>query len=155
MTDDEVDALHEDMAEIRADNERLQMEAADTEARLSELTETLAEARAELARSEEEAETLRGALAEAVAQFRQASLAAEPELPDDLVTGETIEDVTRSLAAARSLVQQVRERLAGESGASGPRVPPGAPARRPPDLDALSSREKIAEGLRSASGGQT
>ncbi len=56
----------------------------------------------------------------AVARYRDAALAAEPELPPDLVTGETLEEVDASLAAARRAVAQIRERLATESQDSQP-----------------------------------
>ncbi len=147
MTDDEVSALQEELMEVRAENDRLQMGAADTEARIRELTDTLAETRDELASAREDAALSAANLGQAVAEFRRAALAAEPDLPPELVSGETVDEVLGSLDAARATVRQVRERLTEERGET-PRIPPGSPARRGPDLGALSARQKITEGLR-------
>ncbi len=64
----------------------------------------------------------------AVARYRQAVLAAEPDLPPEMVRGENIEDVDASIVAARTMVAHVREqveaRRPSERGS-----PAGAPAR--------------------------
>lgn len=86
----------------------------------------------------------------AVARYRGAALAAEPELPPDLVTGETIEAVDASLAAARRAVAQIRQRLAEESEAAesfARGFPTGAPARLDVLTEGMSAAEKIARGL--------
>ncbi len=81
----------------------------------------------------------------AAAKYREAVLSASPELPPDLVAGDSVEEVDRSLVAARKTVDAVRRQLAGQAAAE--RVPAGAPARSGPDLSALSPREKIALAL--------
>ena len=147
MTDDDFEALQEELTGLRAENERLQMEAADAEARIRQLGESLGAARREVERGAAEAAALRESVTEAVTEFRRAALAANPDLPADLVVGESVAEVAASLSAAQATVQQVRERLASERG-DGPRVPPGSPARRPPDTSGLTPQQKIAEGLR-------
>lgn len=105
------------------------------------------EAQAQAARAqalEERAEGLEKELALALQRYRETVLRAAPELPEDLVTGETVADLDASLARARSLVERVRTHVEGGAAA---RVPAGAPPRRTGDLSGLSSREKIALGL--------
>ncbi len=101
----------------------------------------------EAAPSPQEAEIahLKGLLATAVGRYRQAVLAQSPDVPAELVSGETIEAVDASLKAGRELVGKVRERLS--AGETEVRVPAGAPPRRAPDTAALSPFEKIAHGL--------
>ncbi len=94
----------------------------------------------------QEATELQGRLREAAARYRQLVLAQAPEVPSELVAGESIEEVEESLERARRTVAQVRDRL--EAQARSERVPTGAPARGQPDLSALSPAEKIAQGLR-------
>ena len=72
-------------------------------------------------------------------------LAAAPELPEELVAGDSIEELDASAERARQTVRQVRERL--ESQAQAGRVPAGSPPRGSPDFSALSSIEKIRLGL--------
>ena len=166
MTEEEVAALEERLAEAEAEVERLQTTAADREARAAQLGETLAQAKTELASRDEalaalrddlsaaqaeasaacsEADELRASLRSAAEKYRQAVLASRAEVPPDLVSGETVEEVDRQLEAALHMVAQLRSHL--ESQAQAQRVPTGAPARRALDLAALSPTEKISFGL--------
>jgi DNA repair exonuclease SbcCD ATPase subunit len=166
VTEEEVAALEERLTEAEAKVERLQTIAADREARAAHLedlsaaqTETLAQTKAELASRDEalaalheeiaaarsEADELRAGLRSAAEKYRQAVLASRAEVPPDLVSGETVEEVDRQLEAALRMVAQLKSHL--ESQAQAQRVPTGAPARRAPDLAALSPTEKISHGL--------
>jgi DNA repair exonuclease SbcCD ATPase subunit len=166
VTDEELAALEERLAEAEAEVDRLQTTAADREARAAHLehlsatqAETLAQTKAELVSRDEElaalreeiaaarseAEELRGGLRSAAEKYRQAVLATRTEVPPDLVGGETVEEVDRQLEAALSMVSQLKSHL--DSQAQAQRVPTGAPARRAPDLAALSPTEKISHGL--------
>ena len=60
---------------------------------------------------------------------------------EELISGDTIESINESLDKAKGLINRVRQGL--ETEISLGRVPAGAPERRPPDLSALSPREKI------------
>lgn len=105
---------------------------------------------ADLEATRRELEEQRRLASAAVARYRDAALAAEPELPPDLVTGDTIEAVDASLAAARRAVAQIRERLAAESEAAASFArgfPAGAPARLDASTEGMSAAEKIARGL--------
>ena len=166
MTDEEMTALQDELADARAEVDRLQPIAADREARAAHLEETLAQLREEqsqlsaslgeaqaqvAARDEElaglrqEAEALQVNLKAAASKYRDALLAGRPDVPPDLVSGETVEEVDQQLDAALRMVAQLRSHL--ESQAQALRVPTGAPARRAADLSALSPGEKIAYGL--------
>lgn len=134
---DDFETLREEVAALRAQAERMAERLADREARAAELEEALAELREELHR----AHTARR---EAVQRYRAALLAQSPELPTDLVTGETVEEVETAVQRAREIVERVRERLTADTGHA---VPVGSPPRRPPDLDALSPAELIRLGL--------
>ena len=159
MTDEELAALEERLAEAEAEVERLQTTAADREARAAHLEGALAEAKADLARRDNEltglreglavvrseADELRAGLRSAAEKYRQAVLASRTDVPPDLVSGETVEEVDRQLEAALRMVTQLKSHL--ESQAQAQRVPTGAPVRRAPDLAALSPGEKISHGL--------
>lgn len=105
--------------------------------------------RDELAQRDEEVERLRSSLHGAAMKYRQALLAAYPVIPEELLSGGTVEELEESLERARSAVEAVRRKLE-EDMARSLAVPPGAPVRRGPDLEALSPREKILYGLRRA-----
>ena len=166
MTEEELVALEERLAEAEAEVERLQTTAADREARAAHLedlsaaqAETLVQAKTELASRDaelaalsdevaaarSEAEELRVGLRSAAEKYRQAVLASRAEVPPDLVGGETVEEVDRQLEAALRMVAQLKSHL--ESQAQAQRVPTGAPARRALDTAALSPTEKISYGL--------
>lgn len=159
VTEEELAALEERLADAEAEVERLQTIAADREARAAHLEDTLAQVNAELAARDEElaalreelaaarseAEELRASLRSAAEKYRQAVLASRAEVPPDLVSGETVEEVDRQLEAALRMVAQLKSHL--ESQAQAQRVPTGAPARRALDLATLSPTEKISYGL--------
>ena len=92
-----------------------------------------------------EADALRAQLAHAARRYRELLLAGAPEVPAELVTGATIEEVDVSFAAARGVVAEVRRRIEEQAGAE--HVPAGAPPRAAPDLSGLSPAEKIAYAL--------
>lgn len=132
---DDGDTLPE---EVRAELEALASEEFDDGA--GALEAALAEAQRELARQW-------NLTRQAVARYRDALLAAEPDLPPDLVRGDTLEDIDATATSARDAVQRIRERVASER----PRgFPVGAPARsveRGHAHSTLSAHEKIAAGL--------
>ncbi len=155
----EVAALQEALADARAEVERLQSEAAHRQARAATLEQEAVELRerlraaeaaieardAALAEAGREVESLRTSLTGAAAKYRDVALAASPELPAELVTGETIEEIEASIEAARRTVARVRDHL--EAQAHVGRTPIGAPERRGPDVSRLTPAEKIRLGL--------
>lgn len=110
----------------------------DLKERVRQLEESAASRDNELA-------ALKGALANAVDKYRTAVLATAPGVPDELLKGETVDDIDASLEQARRIVLQVKQQLDNEVATSS--VPAGAPPRTPPDMSALSPTEKIAHAL--------
>jgi hypothetical protein len=137
----ELDVLDDDGEEPRA--EALAELAAVSEAEAD--STSAVESALEATRRELE-EQRRLALA-AVARYREASLAAEPELPPELVSGATVEEVDASLAAARRTVAAIRQRLSEPDAPSMRGFPAGAPARLGGGNEGLTAAEKIARGL--------
>lgn len=167
--DMELLALQEALTEARTEIERLQVIAADREARAVELQAALTAAQQAIEQQGVEIEGLRAqveslrtervALQEAVAaaqeqaqvavaKYREAVLTTSPELPADLVKGDTVTEIEASLAQARQVVTRVREHLEAQQGQRTAYIPVGAPSRLGPDLSGLSPQEKIALGLR-------
>ncbi|MDE3096569.1 MAG: hypothetical protein KGK07_11315 [Chloroflexota bacterium] len=147
------------LAAARAEIARLQGEASQAAARAAEayaegevLREQLRAASDAGAGASAEAERLRGEL-DTVAERERASAAryrdlvvrSEPSLPAELIAGESIDAVDRSLEAAREIVGRVRTHI--EQQAQAVRVPAGAPPRSGPDLSAMSPEQKIRYGL--------
>lgn len=117
----------------------------ERDARIAQLEAALGDAESAVQIRVEEIEAVSARLAQAVELYRASLLAAEPDVPEDMVQGATVEAVQESLERARQMVAQVRGRL--EAQASVERTPLGAPARAAPDVSALSPQEKILMGL--------
>ena len=117
----------------------------ERDARIVQLEAALGEAERAVQSRAEEIEGVNARLAQAVELYRAALVASEPDVPEDMVHGATVEAVQESLERARQMVAQVRGRL--EAQASSERTPLGTPARSGPDLSALSPQEKILMGL--------
>ena len=127
-------------------------EAAEAGTASDEAQAELAELRSALEQRDHEIESLRNRLASATARYREALLAAAPDIPEELVGGKSPEEVEASLVGARQMVERVRGRI--ESQIAGDRVPSGAPVRGGQDFSDMSSREKIAYALTQRAQGQ-
>lgn len=110
-----------------------------------EMQSELTSLRVTLDERETELQTLRLLVASATEAYRAALLAASPEIPGELVTGATPEEVEASLAQARQMVERIRSHI--EAQLAEQRVPSGAPIRTGQDLSSLSPQEKIAYAL--------
>jgi len=84
---------------------------------------------------------LSNSLAEAVAGYKSMVVQANPEIVEELISGDTVESINDSLEKAKALVSKVRQGIEAEVSLA--KVPAGAPERTPPDLSTLSAREKI------------
>jgi uncharacterized coiled-coil protein SlyX len=80
-------------------------------------------------------------LSQAVSSYRALVIKLNPGVPEELITGDSIEAIDKSLADAQNLVGKVRKELEAEI--AGARVPAGAPQRTAIDFSALSPKEKI------------
>ena len=108
--------------------------AADRDDQITALKQSVAE-------SEQKLVGLNDALTQAVASYKALVIKLNPGVPEELITGETIEEIDESLSNAQTLINMVRQGLEAEIAAA--KVPAGAPQRSPIDLSALSPREKI------------
>jgi len=145
---DEFAALREEVERLKGEKEAFSRELEAKEAATGELEETLATRDAEVAglkqtitEAEEKLAHINDLLSRAVASYRELVVAANPEIPPELITGDSVESVDESLQSARALVEKVKQGIEEET--SRTRVPAGAPQRAPVDLSALSPREKI------------
>ena len=138
LTDDEGDDLPD---EVLAELAAIEDDQPPDEAAAAQVSEELSRLRADL-------DAEREAHRAAVARYREAVLAAEPALPPELVTGDSLADVDASVEAARRAVAQIRERVATEADEAAARgFPVGAPGRLEPSVEGMTAAEKIAFGL--------
>ena len=120
-------------------------EASPLESRVTELEQRLEQSETQRREGEEKLSATQKSLADAVSRYRAMLLQSMPEAPESMIVGETVDEVDRSFADAKALVQQVRreveEKLAKE------RLPAGSPTRGPANFATLTSIEKIRSAL--------
>jgi chromosome segregation ATPase len=145
---EELSELREELVDARAEAERLAEELADREARAQTLAEEMTSLRQELETARQEVTQVRSTSTDEARRlaerYRAVLVMAAPDVPADLIQGETVEDLDRSLVAARDLVARVREQMQAQAVA---RVPAGSPLRGAPDVSGLSPAEKIRLGV--------
>ncbi len=112
---------------------------------MAQLEQVVQEQKSSLEERQSEVNSLREKLTSVVGQYRATLLAGSPEVPEELVKGDSLEEIDSSFSQAREMVEKVKRKL--EARLTNERVPAGAPIRARPDLTALSPREKIAYGL--------
>ncbi|MEE8373004.1 MAG: hypothetical protein V3R87_04780 [Dehalococcoidia bacterium] len=111
----------------------------DPQTRTTQLEERVAFKDSELA-------ALKESLNEAVAKYRAAVLSSAPGVPEELIHGQTLEEIDASLEKARSITSNIRSQLQAEAQAI--QVPAGAPGRQPASLEGLSGEALIAHALK-------
>ena len=142
-----METLDEEQAEIETSEELEQVKArvAELEGLLAQRDEELAKANVRLSELEGITGGYEERLAQAVSSYRALVAKSNPGVLEELIAGDTIEDIDASLEKAKNIVGKVRQGLEAE--AASVRVPVGTPERTPGDLSALSPREKIQYGI--------
>ena len=141
ITNDDDSAESSTIAEGEGDpEERLALEG-----RVAELEQRLEEAEGLRREGEKTLTVTQKSLKEAVSRYRTLLLQSTPEAPESMVVGETVDEVDRSFAEAKALVQQVRRDV--EEKMSKERLPTGSPARGAADFSSLTAMEKIRSAL--------
>ncbi len=115
------------------------------EERVQELQQEAEQARATAVAHGAEAESLRSQLADTLERYREMLLARDPDVPVEMVQGESVAELESSYERAAGLVERLRRRAAEHAAQA--RVPAGAPARRGLDLGGLTPQQKIVQGL--------
>ncbi len=114
---------------------------AELEQTLESRNEEIAALNQSMEETRRELDELNKSLPEAVNAYRELVVQANPAIPAEMVTGNSIEAINESLRNARTLLERVRREIEAEAART--RIPAGAPQRTPPDLSALTAREKI------------
>jgi chromosome segregation ATPase len=154
MTEAENKTLQEELEKLRQEKAALNNELATRDTRLNEIQQALTVKDGELVvlrQNVAELQTQIGSMSEnmgqAVTGYQKLAIKANPEIPSELIIGETVAAIENAVASACKLVSKVKEKLSAAQTQT--RVPAGAPQRTPPDLSALSPREKIQQGISS------
>jgi len=121
--------------------EQVRSRVIELEALVAQKEEELAKASASVSELELVVAERDEKLAQAVSSYKALVLKANPEVLEELISGDSIEQVNESVERANTLISRVKEGLEAE--VAKVRIPAGAPERTLPDLSALSSREKI------------
>ena len=121
--------------------EQVMARVSELEGVVTQKDEELAKANSRISEMEEIVAESGHRLAEVVSSYRELVVKANPGVLEEMITGDTIEDINVSLEKAATLVNRVKQGLEAEIASI--RIPAGAPERAPIDLGALSPLEKI------------
>jgi uncharacterized coiled-coil protein SlyX len=129
------------VAELEAGLAEKSSRLSGLEQALAERDDRIADLKQSLAGLEAQLTGLKDGRSQAIASYRELVVRSNPELPEELITGDSVEEIDKSLAGAQALIDRVRQRL--ETEIAGARIPAGSPLRTAADLSALSPQEKI------------
>jgi len=148
----ELEAARGELERLKQEKEAFLQELKARESRIAECEQALADKDKELTvlkqavvESEKKWTEVNNTLAQTIQSYKTVVVKANPEVPVELITGDTIEALNQSLEKARALVDKVRQGIEAEIARA--KVPAGAPPRTALDLSALSAREKIQYGI--------
>ena len=156
VKNEKVEGGGEESDSLKRENEALTRELKSRDSTIIRLEQDLAAKDNEITAMKRDLGDLRQALdetgeaiAQAVAAYKEMIVQANPGLPAELITGDTIGEVDESVKNARAIMDKVRQEMEAEAART--RIPAGSPQRAPLDLSALSAREKIQYGIRGSS----
>jgi len=113
--------------------------------KITKLETALSEARQSLEARTGDCDRLKAALDGAVNAYRKLAVSTSPLYSDDIISGNSVEEIDASLKKVNSLMKKMRSSLEAEL--KDLIIPAGAPERSAPDLSGLSPRDKIKQGL--------
>ena len=155
-TPETLEAIKAELEEEKKAKAAAEALLAEKDRALSAMSARQAELEASLSEAQQAAESLRAegvaiseANAQAIAKYLGAVRAANPTIPQDIIAGDTIQDIDASVEKALSIVNAVKANL--EAQAKEAKVPAGAPTRGEISLEGLTPREKIAAGIQKGS----
>lgn len=137
-----LDQLKAQLEEERQAKAALEQGVAGKDARIAELESALSEAKQESQAALAETARLKDAEATTVGKYREALLAAHPDIPQDLIRGDSVSELFASVEKGKATVEGVKATIQAEAAAT--RVPAGAPTRGGISVEGMSPREKIA-----------
>jgi hypothetical protein len=151
-TPEDIETIKAQLEEEKKAKAAAEAALAGKDARIAELSQvlTLSETKGkELESTTAELSQLKEVHAQAVVRYLDAVRLANPTIPQDIIAGQTIEEIEASVEKALSIASAVKASL--EAQAKEARVPAGAPARGEISLEGLTPREKIAAGIQQGS----
>jgi Tfp pilus assembly protein FimV len=149
-TPEDLEAIMAELEEEKKAKVAAEAALAEKDARVAELEASLSEAQHGSEAAAAELAQVKEAHGQAIVKYLDAVRFANPTIPQDIIAGDTIEDIDASLAKATTIAESVRANL--EAQAKETKVPAGAPTRTEISVEGLSPREKIAAGIQQKGG---
>jgi hypothetical protein len=149
-TPEDLEAIKAQLEEEKKAKAAAEAALAEKDTRIAALEASLSEAKTGSEAAAAELAQVKEAHGQAVAKYLDAVRLANPAIPQDIITGDTIEDIDASLAKATTIAESVKANL--EAQAKEAKVPAGAPPRTEISLEGLTPREKIAAGIQQKGG---
>ncbi len=141
MTDEEIKALQDELEVAKRELEGLKVEKETLAGELAARDTGIATLEQTIADDSQKLDSVNMSLAQSVQSYKALVVQSNPEVVEELITGDTIEAINQSLESAKAVVSRVRKGMEAEIAAG--KIPAGAPERTPLDLSSLSPREKI------------
>jgi len=150
-TPEDLEAIKAQLEEEKEAKAAVEASLAEKDARIVELEGQLSEAQVNLVSVTDQLTDETKAHAQAISKYLDAVRLANSTIPQDIIAGDTIEDIDASLAKAQTIAGAVKANL--EARDKEAKVPAGAPTRGEISLEGLTPREKIAAGIQQGSQG--
>jgi len=150
-TPEDLEAIKAQLEEEKEAKAAADASLVEKDARIAELEASLSEAQQGSEAAAAELVQVKDAHSKAVAKYLDAVRLANSTIPQDIIAGDTIEDIDASLAKAQTIAGAVKANL--EARDKEAKVPAGAPTRGEISLEGLTPREKIAAGIQQGSQG--
>ena len=149
QTQQTLETIRAQLEEEQKAKSALEEAMAAKDARLAELETALSEAKQGSEASATELTAVKAARDEAVSKYLGMAKASNSQVPGDMISGETIEEIDASVEKGKGLVAAVKKTLGSEAAAA--KVPAGAPTRGE-STEGMTNKEMIAAGIKQKGG---
>jgi vacuolar-type H+-ATPase subunit I/STV1 len=147
---EDLQVIKAELEEERKAKAAIEAVLAQRDARITELQATVSVVTQAGETAATELTQAKAAHAKAVSKYLEATRALNSTIPQDIIAGQTIEEIDGSVKKAQSIATAVKANL--EAQAKETKVPAGAPTRGGISLEGLTPREKIAAGIHQKGG---
>jgi len=118
----------------------------ELEGQLNGLTEQLEGKTKDMEDAAAKLANVSGSLDTAVTKYLGVAKALNPSVPEDIISGATVEEIDSAVEKGKTIVEAVRKTMESEAAAG--KVPAGAPERGGISTEGMTPREMIAAGIK-------
>lgn len=147
---DELAMVASQLDEEKKAKSALEQAVTERDTKVTELGKALSESQQQSEVYAAELVSIKESRDQTVSKYLAMAKTLNPTIPEDIIDGETIEEIDQSIEKSKAIVEAVKKAMKSEAAAAS--VPAGAPPRGGISTEGMSPKEKIAYAIQHQGG---